>query len=138
MLLSVSAALAADQALKWLLLNRDHTVRQATLGANVGIEPIGGRSMMAGRMGVSANLLMLAWLVLLVAVLARAGPVAHFFQSSAAHVALGAALGGAAGNLCDVLVRKGVVDYIHLGPWPTFNLADVTIVSGIVLAFFAG
>lgn len=133
-LLSMSAVLAADQALKRLLLNRDHSVRQATLGPKVGIEPIGGRLTMAGRVGVSGSFLVIGWLVLLVAVLAGAGPVAYF-QSPPAHVALGAALGGAAGNLCDVVVRKGVVDYVHLGPWPTFNLADFSIVFGIILAF---
>jgi len=48
--------------------------------------------------------------------------------------ALGLALGGAAGNLLDRVRRGGVVDFIDLGCWPLFNLADVAIVVGVVVA----
>ncbi|UKA56627.1 signal peptidase II (plasmid) [Arthrobacter sp. FW305-BF8] len=42
-------------------------------------------------------------------------------------------LGGAAGNLVDRLDGRGVVDYLHTGWFPTFNLADafVTIGAGL-------
>lgn len=55
-------------------------------------------------------------------------------------VTLGFLLGGALGNLADRLLRppaplRGhVVDWIQLPYWPVFNLADVAIVSGGVLA----
>jgi signal peptidase II len=48
-------------------------------------------------------------------------------------------VGGACGNLVDRLVRapgflRGeVVDFIDVGPWPTFNLADSAITVGAVL-----
>lgn len=58
-----------------------------------------------------------------------------WFQSAPARVGLGLALGGAAGNLLDVLRRRHVVDFINLGWWPVFNVADVGIVGGLVLAF---
>ena len=51
--------------------------------------------------------------------------------------ALGLALGGAAGNLFDRLLRGGVVDFIDLGFWPVFNLADVAIVAGVLVAVAA-
>lgn len=49
--------------------------------------------------------------------------------------ALGLVLGGALGNLADRVFRSasgGVVDFIDLRFWPTFNLADSAIVVGIV------
>jgi signal peptidase II len=42
-------------------------------------------------------------------------------------------LGGALGNLADRVRDGAVTDFIHLPLWPTFNLADVAIVVGVVL-----
>ena len=47
------------------------------------------------------------------------------------------ALAGAASNVCDRLRRGAVVDFIAVGRWPTFNLADVAIVAGVALALGA-
>jgi signal peptidase II len=47
---------------------------------------------------------------------------------------LTAALAGAAGNVADRLLRGVVVDFIAIGRWPVFNLADVAIVGGAALA----
>ena len=59
-----------------------------------------------------------------------------WFQSSAALAGLGMAFGGAAGNLMDILRRRYVIDFIDLGWWPVFNLADVGIVVGLTVAFW--
>lgn len=54
-------------------------------------------------------------------------------------VATGVVLGGALGNLADRLVRSPgllrgeVVDFIDLGWWPVFNVADAAITVGCVL-----
>ncbi len=48
----------------------------------------------------------------------------------------GLILGGALGNLCDRIFRGdhgAVVDFIALHFWPTFNVADASIVVGCVL-----
>lgn len=58
------------------------------------------------------------------------------FTDRAAASGLGAALGGAASNLTDILRRQGVVDFIDLRWWPVFNLADVAIVGGLALALW--
>lgn len=58
-----------------------------------------------------------------------------FLHSRFAMAGVGCALGGAAGNLFDILRRQHVVDFIDLGWWPVFNLADVAIVGGLLLAF---
>jgi signal peptidase II len=47
---------------------------------------------------------------------------------------IAAALAGAAGNLADRLIHGAVVDFVALGRWPVFNLADVAIVAGAVVA----
>jgi signal peptidase II len=56
-------------------------------------------------------------------------------QSDPARVGMWAALGGAAGNLLDILRQRAVTDFIDLGWWPVFNLADVAIVAGLIVAF---
>ncbi len=58
-------------------------------------------------------------------------------------VALGLVLGGALGNLSDRLFRppgpfRGrVIDFIDFRIWPTFNLADVAVVTGAALLAIA-
>ncbi|QDG62221.1 signal peptidase II [Pseudarthrobacter sp. NIBRBAC000502771] len=42
-------------------------------------------------------------------------------------------LGGAAGNLIDRLDGRGVVDYLHTGWFPTFNLADALVTTGVAV-----
>jgi len=48
-------------------------------------------------------------------------------------VAVGLLAGGALGNLIDRLVAGEVTDYIVVGSWPPFNLADIAITAGVVL-----
>ena len=48
-------------------------------------------------------------------------------------------LGGVAGNLIDRILRQYVVDFIDVGFWPVFNVADMAIsvsVIGLVLYFW--
>ena len=40
---------------------------------------------------------------------------------------------GAFGNLADRLTLGHVTDFIDVGPWYIFNLADASIVTGIVI-----
>jgi signal peptidase II len=80
-------------------------------------------------------LLVLVWLMALGAaiILHRSGKTIH---TQLALVGAGGALGGAAGNLIDILRRRAVLDFIDLGWWPVFNVADVAIVGGLVLALW--
>jgi signal peptidase II len=55
------------------------------------------------------------------------------FSNWPARLGLGLALGGAVGNLIDRLRFGGVVDFLEVGPWPVFNLADTAIVVGVAL-----
>lgn len=54
-----------------------------------------------------------------------------FGDTIIASVALGLMIGGALGNLIDRLVLGYVVDFIDIGPWPVFNLADSAVVVGV-------
>jgi len=48
-------------------------------------------------------------------------------------LALSFITGGALGNAYDRLFRIGVIDFLDLGWWPVFNLADSFIIIGIFL-----
>jgi signal peptidase II len=53
------------------------------------------------------------------------------------HLSLGLQLGGAIGNLLDRVRLGYVVDFIDVGFWPVFNLADSAIVVGVaILAYY--
>jgi signal peptidase II len=45
-------------------------------------------------------------------------------------------IGGALGNLADRVRDGAVTDWIDLPLWPTFNLADLAIVLGVLLLLF--
>jgi signal peptidase II len=47
-------------------------------------------------------------------------------------VLLAAIWGGSLGNLLDRLRTGGVTDFIDLGFWPVFNVADIAITLGVV------
>jgi len=68
--------------------------------------------------------------------------IAYFNMTLPGHqwlirVALGLQLGGALGNLIDRLRQGHVTDFVDTGPWYIWNLADLAIVSGVILFGFA-
>jgi signal peptidase II len=48
-------------------------------------------------------------------------------------VALGLQLGGALGNMIDRFRQGHVTDFIDIGPWYIFNVADMAIVGGVIV-----
>ena len=83
----------------------------------------------------SRLLLVLLWLVALggFVLAVRTG---HFFQTPTAQMGLGAALAGSASNLYDRLERGAIVDFLDVGWWPVFNIADVAITLGIAVGLW--
>ena len=73
-----------------------------------------------------------AW-VLVVACVASVVALASPLPALAA-VGLGLAAGGATGNLADRATRGGVVDFIVVGRWPAFNVADAAMTCGLLAA----
>jgi signal peptidase II len=51
--------------------------------------------------------------------------------------ALGLVLGGTVGNLIDRLWFGSVTDFIDIGPWPVFNIADSSVVVGVMIFAFS-
>lgn len=76
--------------------------------------------------------------LLIVASFFAIGFLYYFYRTQALssrllRLAIGLQLGGAIGNLIDRVRLGAVVDFIDVGPWPIFNLADSAIVSGIAI-----
>lgn len=128
---SASLLVALDQATKAFVVSSPQG-RYVTSFSGVAIRrvmnPAGPSGFFSGRIA-----LLTLWTAEVAALLllVHVGP---FFQHVAARVGLGIAIGGATGNLFDRLWRGRVVDFIDLGFWPVFNLADTAILAGAVLA----
>ena len=76
--------------------------------------------------------------VLTLASLVGIGILLIFFRKQSGRsvwfrTSLGLQLGGAIGNLADRLTLGEVTDFIDVGAWPIFNLADSSIVVGITI-----
>lgn len=69
------------------------------------------------------------------------GVVAYLFSRDPTRpgmwVAAGMLAGGAIGNLADRIRVDAVTDYIVIGSWPAFNLADVAVTAGVLLLAYA-
>ena len=136
MLIAIAVAvsvIAADQASKALVLSRS-----CATDANAGFLSI--RKVLTRRgplmFALSVPTLAGLWIASMViaAVVLYAGMIGENALSAAS---IGAALGGAAGNVADRLRHGAVVDFIAIGRWPPFNLADAAIVMGIGLLFLS-
>ncbi len=132
MLIAIATAvsvIAADQASKALVLSLTWAA-----DSNTGFLAI--RRVLTRRgplmCAVAKPTLVGLWLAsaAIAAVLVQAGLIADNALNAAC---IGAALGGAAGNVADRLRRGAIVDFIVIGRWPPFNLADAAIVAGVGL-----
>jgi signal peptidase II len=132
MLIEIAAAVgvvAADQASKAFVLSRSWTA-----DSNAGFLSVRKVLLRRGPLmfyftpATQVGL----WIasIAIAAVLVRAGMIAENALNAAA---IGAALGGAAGNIADRLRHGAIVDFIAIGRCPPFNLADVAIVVGMGL-----
>lgn len=131
LLLTVPVVLAIDQLTKYLVRSnldmyeswpREGIVR-LTYGSNT---------------GMAFGLFPDYTLVLVLASLFAVGFLFYFYRTQAftsrlLRLAIGLQLGGALGNLVDRLWTGTVVDFIDVGWWPIFNLADSSVVVGITL-----
>jgi signal peptidase II len=58
-------------------------------------------------------------------------------HSGLVSVGFGIAVGGATGNMLDRMWQGAIIDFIAIGRWPVFNLADVAIVLGVGLVLLS-
>ncbi len=75
----------------------------------------------------------LTWVGLIVAAVLLVSSTITKSFSNIVRAAFGLMLGGAAGNLIDRIRMGFVVDFIDIGPWPVFNLADSAITTGAII-----
>lgn len=136
MLIAIAVAvsvIAADQASKAFVLSR-------TSAANSNTGFLGIRKQLTRRgplmLALARPTLVGLWIAsaVIAAVLLQTGMIAETASNAAC---IGAALGGAASNVSDRLRREAIVDFIAIGRWPPFNLADAAIVMGVGLLFFS-
>ena len=76
--------------------------------------------------------------LLIIASIVGIGVALYYFQQQKISViwyrlSVGLIVGGALGNLVDRLKDGAVVDFISVGWWPAFNVADSSISVGMVL-----
>jgi signal peptidase II len=87
--------------------------------------------------GVAFGLAGGAGIGLIAVTLAALGLVVYLFARDPARrgmwVATGLVAGGALGNLADRVFAGEVTDYIAVGSWPPFNVADIAITCGVAL-----
>ena len=134
LLLTALAILIADQLTKALVVaNLELGERVRVLGDLVQVWH-------AQNSGAAFSLFQGGSFVFLVVSVLSIGMVAYFHRSLRSqslwlHVVLGVILGGTLGNFIDRLRQGYVTDWLSIGlgdtRWPTFNVADSSIVVGI-------
>jgi signal peptidase II len=122
--------LAADQVAKALI--------ESNLVPGEYVEVLGPFELtLSHNRGVAFGLAGGAGIGLVVVTLAALGLIVHLFARDPDRrgmwVATGLVAGGALGNLADRIFAGEVTDYIVVGSWPAFNLADIAITCGVAL-----
>jgi signal peptidase II len=123
-------AIALDQLAKALV--------RARLEPGERVELIGGVDLVrVGNRGIAFGLLDDAGALVIVLAAGAFGALLIVFLSASDRrglwLPIGLLAGGAIGNLIDRAREGAVTDFIDLGPWPAFNLADVEITLGVVI-----
>ena len=121
---------AADQVSKQLVVSRilpGHSV--PFLGGYVSLAPIRNTGLVMGFLpNFSHFTILITVLVLIVFILSW---LTKFRKRG--NLGITFIIAGAAGNLWDRVLRGAVIDFIGIGVWPMFNLADVFIIVGAIL-----
>ncbi len=80
---------------------------------------------------LNMNLLFILLSVLVIGWIVYASRTARWTHQE--QLSLGLILGGVCGNLIDRIVYGAVTDFIDLGIWPVFNVADAALTTGVIL-----
>jgi signal peptidase II len=134
-LLIVAVIISADQFAKWLVTselgpgqpNHRHELLGSVLAVDY-VENTGAAfGVLQGQTGILTAVALFVLLGLIISY--RRVPDPSLFLS----IGLGLLLGGAVGNLIDRFRLGYVVDFVAVGIWPKFNVADSAITIGVLL-----
>lgn len=123
-------AVALDQISKAVIRGQLMPGERVDVVAGFDIVRVGNRGIAFGLLDEAGSL------VLVLAAIAFASLLAMFLAASDRRglwLPVGLLAGGAIGNLIDRIHEGAVTDFIDLGAWPAFNLADVEITLGVVI-----
>ena len=130
-----AAALVADQLTKWVVTG------ELRLGESV--EVVGPFTIhRVQNSGIAFGLFASATSVVIVLTTVAVAWMLFFFARSGSRhpvipAALGLLIGGSVANLIDRVRLGHVTDFLDLGWWPAFNLADTFIVLGVAILLAA-
>ncbi len=131
----VAAAVLGDQVTKAIVTSE--------LGVDQSVRVIGSFTIhRVQNSGIAFGLFSSATAVVTLATAFAVGWMLVFFARSGARhpvlpAALGLLIGGSASNLIDRVRLGHVIDFLDLGWWPAFNLADSFIVIGVAILLVA-
>jgi signal peptidase II len=127
-MLTAALVVAADQFSKAFVLARWPLAGAATPRPLLSIRCMLNRhGTVAALAGMPALVALWAAAIVLAALVLHFGLLGH---AALVPIGIGAAIGGATGNVLDRFYRGAVVDFVAIGPWPVFNLADAALVGG--------
>jgi signal peptidase II len=127
-MLTAAFVVAADQASKAFVLARWPPAGATAPRSFVSIRCMLNRhGTLAALAGMPALTALWVAMIVLAALILHSGWLGH---DALVPIGIGGAIGGATGNVLDRLYRGAVVDFVAIGPWPVFNLADAALVAG--------
>jgi lipoprotein signal peptidase len=132
LVVALAAVVAADQLTKRHVLADPRFAGAGAPRALLGVRRVINRR---GLIPLSQGWMAAAWIVcgaLALFALTQGG----IADNSLAVGGVGLTLGGITGNVIDLWWRRGIVDFLVLGPW-TCNLADLAIAAGVMLTVWA-
>ena len=125
------AALVADQVTKQLVVARLDFGESVHVAGPLAIHHVRNSGIAFGLFSTWASV------VTVLTAVAVAWMLGYFAKTGARHpilpVALGLLIGGSVANLVDRVRLGHVTDFLDLGFWPAFNLADSFIVVGVTI-----
>lgn len=130
MLLVVSSVVAVDQLTKGIAVAALERGEQFEVGFGIELTNVRNRGIAFGLFADGQDVVMAVTAAALALILL-------YFALNAASPGLwlgvGLIGGGALGNMADRVRIEAVVDFIDLPLWPAFNVADIAIVSGVLV-----
>jgi signal peptidase II len=125
---SIITIFVIDQAVKTIAARSMPESETRPLAAGFGLRLVRNNNHRFLFSAKSASMVFLLIAMVIGVLLTILSPLTHLGS-----LGVGLVVGGAAGNLWDRCLKDGVVDFIAFGHW-TFNLADVAMICGTVLA----